>query len=132
MADSPTVAALRQAADGLTYQSETDAPWEVFNWPTAGEPTADEVRKQGRHPKTAPVVEQIVAEFFTPLTENQDWYGDEEKAIAEKYRSLLAVVRKQLVSPKVFRFGERTVVVYIVGKVKDSGLAGLKTTAVET
>jgi len=68
MPTSATVQALQQAAEGLTYQSETDAPWRAFAWPGAtGEPTGAAVRQRGRHKPDAPVQEQSVDEFFTPL-----------------------------------------------------------------
>ena len=132
MAENVTVGALREAVAGLTYQSETDTEWEAFGWPSAGVPSADEVRKQGKHPRAAPVVEQPVEEFFKNLTEDQDWYGDEEKAVAAQYRSLLTLVKTRLADPKVFKVGGRTRTIYVVGQDKDGGLTGLRTTAVET
>ena len=72
MATSETVKALQQAAEGLTYQSETDAPWKAFAWPQAqGEPTGAAVRQYGRHKANAPVEEQSVDEFFAPLVEER-------------------------------------------------------------
>ncbi|HEX4613284.1 MAG TPA: nuclease A inhibitor family protein [Urbifossiella sp.] len=132
MAETTAELALRKAVEGLTYQSETDAPWEVVRWPSANVPTADEVRAQGHHPKTVPVIEQTVEEFVSPLAEDQDWFGDEEKAVAAQYRSLLTVLKAQLTNAKVFKVGERKLTVYVVGQVKEGGLTGLKTTAVET
>ena len=132
MAENETVGALREAVAGLTYQSETDAAWEAFRWPSAGAPSADEVRKQGRHPKAAPVVEQPVEEFFAGLIQDQDWYGDEEKAVAAQYRSLLTVVKTKLPDAKVFKVGNRKLTVYVVGQDKEGGLTGLRTKAVET
>jgi hypothetical protein len=133
MPTSKTASALQQAAEGLTYESETDAPWKAFAWPGAkGEPTGEEVRRRGGHKARAPVEEQSVDEFFAPLTADQDWYGDEERATAAKYRALLDVVKKYLTSPKVVRVGERKVAVYVIGVASEGGWAGLKTTAVET
>jgi len=133
MATSETTNALRQAAEGLTYQSETDAPWKAFAWPDAeGEPSGAAVPQRGRHKPDAPVVEQSVDEFFTPLVREQDWYGDEERAAAAKYRALLDTVKRYLKSPKVVRVGERKVAVYVVGLANEGGWAGLRTTAVET
>lgn len=132
MARNAVVAALRRAVEGLTYQSETDAPWEAFSWPSAGEATAAEVKKQGHHPNGETVAEQSVEAFFAPLTEDQDWYGDEEKAVAAQYRSLLTAVQSQLSNPKVFKVGDREVSIYVVGRTKDGWPAGLKTTAVQT
>jgi hypothetical protein len=133
MATNATAAALQQAAEGLTYQSETDAPWKAFAWPDVqGEPTGAEVRKRGQHKANAPVREQGVEEFFAPLVQEQDWYGDEERATATKYRALLDAVKQRLKSPKVVRIGERKIVVYVVGVSNEGGWAGLKTIAVET
>src|SRR6185312_13060719 len=105
-----TAAALKAASDGLTYESETDAPWAVIDWPTAdGSPTAEAVRKRGRHKADAPAEEQSVDEFFAPLVAEQNWYGDEEKAIAARFRGLRDTVKQQLGDPKVIRIGERKV-----------------------
>ncbi len=133
MPTSPTADALRQAAAGLTYPSETDAPWGAFAWPDAeGQPTADEVKRRGRHKASAAAQEQSVDDLFAPLVQEQGWYGDEEKADAAKNRALLAAVKQILTDPKVFRVGGRKKAVYVVGQAKEGGWAGLKTTAVET
>src|SRR5207248_9210996 len=133
MADRETATALRAATDGLSYQSETDAPWTVIDWPTAeGEPTAEAVRKRGRHKADAPAEEQSVDEFFAPLVAEQDWYGDEEKATSARYRQLRDAVKHLLGGPKVVRIGERKIAVYVIGTAKEGGWAGVKTTAVET
>lgn len=128
-----TTAALRQAAAGLTYQSETDAPWEVVSWPDAtGAPTAEGVLRVGKHRKTAKVEEQGLEDFFAPLVRDEEWYGPEEKAVSAKYRDLLETVRRLLTAPKVFRVGSRKAAVYVLGEAPEGGWGGLKTTAVET
>src|SRR5690242_9390184 len=133
MPTTKTAAPLQQAAQALTFESETDAPWEAFAWPAArGTPTGAEVRRRGGHSADAPVEEQAVEDFFAPLCREQDWFGDEERAVAAKYRALLDVVKRCLKSPKVIRVGERQVTVYVVGAASEGGWAGLKTTAVET
>src|SRR5207244_7013056 len=81
MPTTDTAAALQQAAAGLTYPSETDAPWTAFAWPdAAGPPTGEEVRRRGRHKSDAPVEERSVDELFAPLVQEQAWSGVEEKA----------------------------------------------------
>jgi hypothetical protein len=130
---SETATALHQAAQGLTYQSETDAPWDAFACPSAeGEPTAAALLKLGRHRPKTPVTEMSADEFFKPLVQEQPWYGDEEKADAAKYRTLLNALKRQLTNPKVFKVGSRKLTVYVVGQAKEGGWAGLKTPAVET
>lgn len=133
MPASDTLSALTQAADGLSYTSESDAPWSAFAWPAAvGDPTPNGVRKQGRHNARVPIREQPVEEFFAPLVKDQDWYGDEEKATAAKYRALWDMVKQRLTNPKVVRVGKVNVTVYVVGVVAEGGWAGVKTKAVET
>src|SRR4051794_27998536 len=119
-----TAAALRAASDGLLYTSETDAPWAVIDWPAAeGEPTAEEVRRRGRHKPDAPAEEQSPDKFFAPLTTDQDWYGEDEKATAARYRQLHDTVRRLLGGPKVIRIGEVKVAVYVIGSAKEGGWA---------
>jgi len=133
MPTSATMTALEQACVGLTYQSETDAPWTAFNWSAAsGKVTGETVRKLGKHKTSEPVSEKPLDEFFAPMIEDLDWYGDEEKAIAQQYQVLLGVVKGVLIEPKVVRVGAKQVAVYVVGEAKDGGWAGLKTIAVET
>ena len=127
MPTNETLRALQQAVEGLTYQSETDAPWTAFAWPTAtGEPTGEGVKQLGRHKADAPVEEQTVEEFFDPLMCEQDWYGDEERATAAKYRGLLKVVKLPLQRAKVVRIRERNKSVYVIGLANEGGWAGLQ------
>ncbi len=133
MSASETETLLRQAVDGLSYQSESDAPWEAFSWPTAkGEPAAEAVARQAKLKISKPATVQTLDEFFGPLTQEQDWFGDEEKAVAAKYRALLDLVKKRLKTPKVVRIGGRQVAVFVVGQAPEGGWAGVRTTAVET
>jgi hypothetical protein len=90
------------------------------------------VRQLGRHKASAPVAEQSVDEFFAPLIQDQDWFGDEERQTAARYRALLDTVKRVLKNPKVVRVGDRKKTIYIVGTANEGGWAGLKTTAVET
>jgi len=133
MPATATVTALEQACVGLTYQSETDAPWTAFSWPAAsGEVTGEMVRKLGKHKTAEAADEKPLDEFFAPLVADLDWYGDEEKAIAQQYQVLLGVFNGVLIEPKVVRVGAKQVTVYVVGEAKEGGWAGLKTIAVET
>jgi hypothetical protein len=133
MPTGETLAALQQAAVGLTYPSDTDAPWTAFAWPDAtGTPTGEEVRRRGKQKPGAPIEEQSLDALFAPLVQLQDWFGDQEKADAAKNQALLDAIKRLLPDPKVIRIGERKVAVYVIGQAKEGGWAGLKTTAVET
>jgi Nuclease A inhibitor-like protein len=126
------IAALAEAAAGLTYQSETDAPFEPVVWRKAdGRLTKGKLRK--RVGKAAgPVREVPLDEFFADLTAGQTWHGEREQAAADRYRNLLDVVRTRLADVRVFKVGGPRVDVYVVGTTDEGDWAGLKTTAVET
>jgi len=128
-----TVEALKKASKGLLYQSETDAPFEVFTWRGGKNGLSKKkVLELGKHDAGAPVEEESLDDFFGELTKEEDWHGPEEKADAKKYQSLLKAVKEHLSGAKVFKVGEREKAVYIVGKTPEGDWAGLKTKAVET
>ncbi len=133
MSTNDTLKALADASAGLTYQSESDEPFEPFTWGKAeGELDAAVVRKRLKKGAKTPVEEITPDEFFEPLTTGEDWHGDEEKAIVEQFKKLRGVVKKTLAGAKVFKVGKTKVAIYIVGKTDEGDRAGLSTTAVET
>lgn len=125
---------LARATDGLVYQSETDAPVEPFT-PTGfdGADITPEtlLRVLGRDPAT-PVEAVPFDEFFADLTAEQDWYGDEERATTRRYRRLVRLLRHALSDLAVYKVGERTVDIYVLGRTKSGEVAGVATKAVET
>jgi hypothetical protein len=133
MPSGETAAILRQAVAGLTYESDTDAPWTAFHWPDAkGEPTPAKVRRLGRHRPTAPASGQSIEEFFAPLMQERDWHREQEKEAVEQYRTLFTIVNTRLRHATVIRVGARKLAVYVVGAGREGGWAGIKTTAIET
>ncbi len=129
---TPLQSALEQAVAGLLYTSESDEPFEVFVWPHCPRPLQPEdvLSLAGRPPGT-PVVQQSVGQFFANATQEQSWYGDEERATARRYRDLLALLKQHLPDAQVFRVGKVEVTIYLVGHANDHCI-GLKTMAVET
>ncbi len=127
-----TTEALRQAAKGLLYISEKDEPFKVFSWREEGSLSGKKVLALGKHDPDSPVVEMSPEEFFTELTEEQDWHGAEEKETVRKYRKLWEVLQDKLTEVRVYRVGETDVTIYLVGKTKQGNWAGLKTSALET
>lgn len=133
MADD-SLSALKKASQGLTYESETDAAWEAFAWKQAeGVPAKAKLLQLGGHGKGEPVEQMSLDEFFGDLVKEQGWHGKAEQETARKYRALLSVIRERLGGAKVFKVGDGPQkTVYVVGKTKEGGWAGLKTNAVET
>jgi hypothetical protein len=62
----------------------------------------------------------------------QDWYGEEEKEIAQKFARLKVFLEQNLKDLKVLKVGRIKLDVYIVGLDDKDQLAGIKTKAVET
>jgi hypothetical protein len=125
---------LRRATDGLVYQSETDAPVEPFfmtGW-TGPELTGDAIATFTKHDSGTATTEVAFDDFFADLVELQDWYGDEERATARKYRRLVRLLKSALSDLKVFKVGERNLDVYVVGRTESGEYAGVATKAVET
>jgi hypothetical protein len=119
--NSPAVDALKGAAKGLVWVSETESPLETFVWPP-GPLNEEEVRKQaGVDPATA--IETITLDDFFHAVSSED---------KPKYDKLLQVL-KQLPDVKVYRVGdEAEKKVFIVGRAFDGSRVGVRTTAVET
>ena len=132
--------AIRAAAKGLLYQSESDKPVKGLLWKqeSPGDGTAidtDAVRAGARVPAEASIQETDVEAFFAPMTTAQDWHGEEEKRAAEGFRALLRVLREHLTDLKAFRVGseeDTKADIYIVGRTGEGDIAGAVTQVVET
>lgn len=117
-----TVDALRKAVDGLTYPSESDEPFDVFEWDATG--TA--LEQVAAHAGKGRQIENVPVEtFFAQLDQ-----ADE----APRYRELQRLLSTSLNSFAIFRAGagEVRVDVYLIGKLNDGHWAGVHTVSVET
>jgi Nuclease A inhibitor-like protein len=123
---------IKNAAEGLYYVSETDAEIKPFIGQTSQTVTPEEILKQTDNSVNS-VVEQIdFSNFFSRLTKIQDWFGDEEKANANKFVRLKEVLENNLRELKVFKVGKIRLDIYAVGLDENDKLLGIKTKAVET
>ncbi len=132
---APSVSALKtrldEAVQGLLYPSESDEPVKTFTGPPAAV-TPESVLLALKHPANTPVKEISVEDFFAPVTRLEDWYGDEERARAEKFTALQKLLQDNLHDIKVFKCGEIERDVYAVGLDAEGNLAGVQTKVVET
>ena len=133
-ATSEVIDALKTASEGLQFMSESDYPFKTFLWEgEAKEPlTPEKIVQQTDHPQGTPVEVIELSDFFEVATQEQDWYGPEEKATAARYRDLLHTLKSTLEDIKVYRVGTVEIDVYIVGKANSSDLVGLSTKVIET
>lgn len=127
------VAKLQAATAGLLWMSEIDAPLQVIHWPSSVlELTPEQLLKLTNQPPTTPVKQVAVDDLFAGATEDQDWFEDEERAIAQRYRELLALLKQSLDNLQGYRVGEVNIDLYIVGQTNTKDWVGLTTKAVET
>jgi Nuclease A inhibitor-like protein len=130
------VPALTDAIADLYWISETDAAFDIIQWPDkALVDDALDVPTLGQWlglPENIAVETCDIASFFAIATEPQDWHGEEEKAIVKRYQALVKLMTSALTHCQVFRFGTINIEIYIVGQTTDKLWLGLHTQAVET
>lgn len=123
---------LKKFTKGLFYTSETDAEILPFVGKRAEAVTTQEIAAQTESKADSPIQEKDFTEFFRSLTEIQDWFGEEEKATAQKFTDLKNLLENDLRYLKVFKIGKIQINVYAVGLDAQSILTGIQTKAVET
>lgn len=123
---------IKTAAEGLWYISETDAEIFPFTGSKADAVTKENLLNQIGKPADTPVEERGFDEMLARFITIQDWFGDEEKATAEKFAALKSLLEKNLTDLKVFKIGRIEVEIYFVGLDAQGNLAGIQTKAVET
>ena len=132
MKKSGVVEALKKASAGLLFPSETDAPFEPFEWPgEQGKPDKARVLELAKLPAGTRVKTKSVDAFFKEVTKEEDWHDDEEKAQVQKFQQLVQTLKESLADIKVFQAGKVESDAYIVGRT-EAGWAGLKTKVVQT
>jgi len=123
---------LKKATENLFFISETDAEITPFFGRQSQAVTKEEILMQSQGMANVLIEENNFAGFFKRLTEIQDWFGDEEKATAQKFVELKDLLERNLRDLKVFKIGKIQIDVYVVGLDAENNLLGIKTKAVET
>lgn len=122
---------IAETVAGLTYMSETDAEIKPFRGEQADSVTAETLLKQIG--KTDVKIEEIsFDEFFAPLIKIQNWFGEEERKMTEKFVRLKNLLKENLIEKKVFRLGKKEIDIFVVGLDAENVLSGIQTKAVET
>lgn len=116
MTDAQLLEAMREATRGLTHMSESDYPFEVFDWGEA-EPTPEFLRGLDGLGADAPVETRSPAEFFRG---------------ANSFQTLRRLLEENLSDLKVFRVGTINIPVYVAGRSASGSWLGVSTRVVET
>lgn len=123
---------LAQAAEGLLFSSESDYPLEPFVWTESVPFSPDMLYTLTSLPEGTPVTPVDVATFFMPMVRRSaDDSEDTRKRIA-RFRILLRLVQRLLDAPMVYKLGTIEIPAFIVGRLPDGRIGGLRTMVVET
>jgi hypothetical protein len=133
MKKTENLSGLTKASQGLLFPSETDAPFEAFEWPgEQGKPDRTRVLELAGVAAGTPVKVKSLDAFFKDAAAEQEWHDEQERAQAQRFQQLVGTLKETLADTKVFQIGKGTEKdAYVVGRT-DSGWAGLKTKVVET
>ncbi|GAB3533108.1 nuclease A inhibitor family protein [Pontibacter brevis] len=125
---------LQELTDGLYYMSESDYLLEVvhFKKKEPSELSDAEVKQFAEQPSDAKVETVDLAYFLRNMTRTEPEADDEAKQVAERYQVLQDFMEQHLSNVKVYRVGRREVAALVLGHMPEGGIAGLKTTLIET
>jgi hypothetical protein len=126
--------ALGEASSDLLFPSESDYPLTPYRWVGAEdtEPSPKAlVQSEGLKADT-PVETLTVRELFDPFTQEREGSTEDERAEAEQYRALVALLEDGLRHLRVYRVGKVDIDVYVLGQHPSGNWLGLKTHVVET
>ena len=131
MTDEQLLNELREATRGLTFMSESDYPFEVFNW-GAAEPTQDFLRGLTAEASDAAVETKTAADFFRVAAAEAEWKNEVLLTAARRFQTLQRLLEQNLNDLKVFRVGAVNIPVYIAGRSDSGNWLGVSTRVVET
>ncbi|AUD06387.1 nuclease A inhibitor family protein [Spirosoma pollinicola] len=118
----------------LLYPSESDEPIETVTcYLKQADPlTVSQIKDWLMLPPSIYVEETPEADFWEPVTIEDDWFGDEEKARTSRFQQLKTLLETELTVRQVFRVGDSEIDVYLLGLQADSARTGIKTKIVQT
>ena len=130
MTESELISQLKSHVNGLWLPSETEAPWTVPTWELTTGDEAELLRVLRRAVST-PITEISLEALMTQVQRRCRGYGEEGKQIAQRHRALFESLKTVGDRWRVFRVGEVTVDIVVVGETA-AGYVALQTQSVET
>jgi hypothetical protein len=124
----PDLEKLAAASEGLTYMSETDAPFEVVELGKLADPVKT---LSGLYPG-AEVETVTLDHFFRHAVKVEPGSSSVVRTNAERFQALAALLKKSLGDIRVYRVGTINIDALIIGRLADGSYGGLKTKLVET
>jgi hypothetical protein len=116
---------INEAAQGLTYMSESDYPFEIVHIKDISLSIEKELLQLVQQP-TDTSIEKISLDYlFRNMTK-----GNTE--IAKRFVQLQNLLKEKLKNVEVYRIGAIEIDAFIIGKLEDGTYAGLRTKVIET
>ncbi len=126
------LARIAKAAKGLLFSSESDYPLEPFVWKDDLPFAPEALYTLTSLPASTPVTSVDFTEFFAPMLDLPDHPTPEARARVAHFRSLVRVLRKTLHDLTVYKLGTVEMPTFVVGRLANGTITGLRTTVVET
>lgn len=123
---------ITEIATELIYMSETDADILAFSGKKTDVVNKETLLNQLKKDLNLRVEEKSFDDFFEPLIEIQDWFGEDERKMSENFGKLKDLLQQNLISKKVFKIGKKDIDIYVLGLDAEDILRGIQTKAVET
>lgn len=125
---------LKQLTDGLLMRSETDAPFEFFYFENPeGMPLNKEtVAHIAGKTTSSEIGTEELDYFFRNMVRTYPEDGPERQQEARRFQELQQTLQQLLRDVKVYRAGDRSITVYILGNTGNGDIAGIRTLIVET
>jgi hypothetical protein len=125
---------IKNACEGLTYISETDAPVEFFNGGSMASPDADSLLQFLNSStdvitRSEPITESSdIDQFFQRYLRDRSRKNPANRA----FRRLRSTLNSELDELTLIRIGRVRIAIYILGKDAQGRVMGIQTKAVET
>jgi hypothetical protein len=123
---------ITKAANGLFFSSEADYPLEPFVWTDTTPFSSEALYKLTTLPPTTPVTKEDIDDFFAPMLNPASGDSPQARKRMNRVLKLIRLLRQYLADLAVYKIGSVEMPTFIVGKLADGTIAGLRTTVVET
>ncbi|GAB3922435.1 nuclease A inhibitor family protein [Larkinella terrae] len=132
--ESEPESALSELLKDLYYPSESDEPVEYVEFTIDFEPplTVGHIKDLLLITPEIYVEELPEPDFWKPVTQEEDWYEEEEKNRTARFIELKNRVEQLFSDRQAFRVGDDEADLYLLGRKSDGCWAGLKTLVVNT
>ena len=125
---------LKSLTEDLLFTSESDYPFEIFVWELKTETiTSENINQYIPTVREDTLIDLFVVEkILRVMARSRPYYAAERREKANRFKQIITFFETQVTDSKAFKIGTIERDVYIIGKIADSHIIGLKSISVET